>query len=275
MPLVERVDRGVVAVRADNPGPLTLEGTRTWLIGGDTVAVIDPGPDDPLHLDRIASEIADRPVAGVFLTHSHFDHAAAARTAADRWGPVHASAATLDRLDIAGVEIGDGTETCLDGTADRDAPRTLRALTTPGHSGDHLAFLILPSRDVITGDLILGRGSSMVAHPDGSVGAYLASLAKLASLRPGRLLPGHGPVVNDAAAKLREYADHRRERTDQVRAALDAGIGSMGALLTAVYGDLPAGVHEAAELSLRAHLKHLEDLGYDTSPMSEGITGRR
>jgi len=136
-------------------------------------------------------------------------------------------------------------------------------LATPGHSGDHLSYLHLPSRDVLTGDLVLGRGSSMVAHPDGSVGAYLASLARLASLRPARLLPGHGPVVLDSGRKLAEYGGHRRERTAQVHAAIESGVSSVGDLLDAVYGELPPGVRQAAELSLLAHLKHLEDLGYE------------
>ena len=119
----------------------------------------------------------------------------------------------------------------------------------------------------------------MVAHPDGSVGAYLASLARLVSLRPARLLPGHGPVVLDAEAKLGQYARHRRARTNHVQTAIRAGASTVDAMMEAVYGDLPAGVRRAAELSLLAHLQHLEELGYETprgiGGLSEGTTDRK
>jgi glyoxylase-like metal-dependent hydrolase (beta-lactamase superfamily II) len=267
-PRVETVAPGIVAVTADNPGPLTLEGTRTWVMGGHRLAIIDPGPDDDEHLDRVDRVIAGRPVAAVCLTHSHADHGAAADRAGRRWGSVHASAETLRRLGLQGIVLADGDEIVLD---EAGGPERLVALATPGHSGDHLAYLCLPGREILTGDLVLGRGSSMVAHPDGSVGAYLASLGRLAALRPSRLLPGHGPVVDEADARLADYAAHRRKRTEQVRAALDRGGRSIEELLAAVYGRLPAGVREAAELSLRAHLKHLEELGYE-SPASNGGT---
>ena len=252
---------------------MTLEGTRTWIIGVDRVAIVDPGPADAAHLERVSDAVGGRAVAALCLTHSHLDHAAAAAEAADRWGPVHASRETLARLDLEGIAIGRGDEIPL------GAGRALEVHPSPGHSGDHLAFLYLPSRDLLTGDLVLGRGSSMVAYPDGSVGAYLDSLDRLAELRPSRLLPGHGPVVEAAVERLREYAEHRRERTEQVRRALEAGARSLEALRSAVYGPLPDGVAEAANLSLLAHLEHLREAGYDVPARllqsSRRKTGRR
>lgn len=269
---IERVGPAVVGVTAENPGPLTLDGTRTWVVGLEAVAIVDPGPDDAVHLERVARVVAGRPVVAVCLTHAHADHSAAAGAAAARWAPIHASADTLSRLGATGVPLEEGGEVRL---GEGEGLRRLHAIETPGHSGDHLAFLLLPERDVLTGDLVLGRGSSMVAHPDGSVGAYLASLARLRALRPHRLLPGHGPVVEDAAAKLAEYAEHRLERTEQVRHAIETGARTISELLSAVYGTLPPGVVQAAELSLLAHLEHLEQIGYSVPGPSEGSTERR
>jgi len=255
-------------VTARNPGPLTLDGTRTWVIGTGAVAIVDPGPRDPEHLDRIAHAVGGRPVTAVLLTHSHADHSAAAEEARERWGRVHASAATLSRIGVEGASLAEGDEIEL------GLGESLAVFETPGHSGDHLAFLYLPRRDLLTGDLVLGRGSSMVAHPDGSVAAYLDSLARLAGLAPTRLLPGHGPPVTDAVERLQAYAAHRRQRTDQVREALAAGARSLDELRAAVYGELPAGVIEAAHLSLLAHLAHLRETGHDV-PRIRGSTGRR
>lgn len=251
---------GVVAVVAENPGPLTLDGTRTYVIGASHPVVLDPGPLDAPHLDRIEAALARRRAVAVCLTHAHADHAEAASAAAKRWrAGVRASAATLDRLGLDGEPLADGE--ALPGVDDASGP--FIALATPGHSGDHLCFFRETARDLFTGDLVLGEGSSMVAHPDGSVSAYLESLARLAGLEPARLLPGHGPPVEDAVAKLDAYAEHRLARTEQVRQALADGVRSFAGLRSAVYGELPAGVRRAADLSLLAHLEHLRELGLE------------
>jgi len=254
-----RLPEGFVAVTAPNPGPLTLEGTRTWIIGSDTVAIVDPGPLDRAHLDRVDSLVAGRPVTAVCLTHAHADHAEAAAEASRRWGRLHASAATLERLGLEGRCLRDGDEIAT------GSGRVLIALDTPGHSGDHLAYLCVPGREVLTGDLVLGQGSSMIAYPDGSVSAYLASLARLASLHPTRLLPGHGPLIHDPDARLAEYVGHRRARTEQVRTALAGKPTSRFAIRQAVYGVLPEGLDEAADLSLLATLEYLRESGEEVS----------
>lgn len=267
MSRLERPTEGLVAVVADNPGPLTLDGTRSYLVGGDRPALIDPGPDDPEHLDAIARTVGERAVAAVCLTHAHADHAGGARAAAAALdAPVAASPGTLDRLRLEGRVLRDGDAVEIDGGAGR-----LEALETPGHSEDHLCFLWRPPRALFTGDLVLGRGSSLVGHPDGSVGACLASLARLAALRPGALHPGHGPPVDAAVRKLEEYRAHRLERDEQVLAAVrDRGARSVAEIREAVYGPLTGDLARAAELSVRAHLVHLREVGHELPDLRGG-----
>ena len=143
---------------------------------------------------------------------------------------------------------------------------TLRILTSPGHSGDHLSYFLEPTRDLFTGDLVLGEGSSMIAAPDGSVRAYLQSLAKLAALQPSRLIPGHGPVVDAASEKLERSRVHRLERTEQVARALREGADSLESIRRAVYRDLPNSHHVAAELTIRAYLEYLAEEGHELPP---------
>jgi len=253
---------GVIAVVAENPGPLTLDGTRTYLVGGSRPIVLDPGPLDPAHLARIDAALGGRTPGAVCLTHAHADHAEAAAATADLWSaPLTASAATLARLEQRGTALADGDRLPL-------GEGWLRVIASPGHSGDHVCFLVEESRDLFTGDLVLGEGSSMVAHPDGSVSAYVASLRRLAEFEPARLLPGHGPPVRDAVAKLESYAAHRLERSEQVRQALADGVRSVAELREVVYGDLPPGVGRAADLSLLAHLAHLRELGLEVPRLS-------
>ena len=196
--------------------------------------------------------IGGRSVAAVCLTHSHADHAAAAAAAAGRWGELRASVATLARIGRKGRPLADDETIPLDGDL------RLRALATPGHSADHLCYLLEPAGTLFTGDLVLGEGSSMIVHPDGSVDAWLASLARLAALRPRRLLPGHGPPLEDAGPRLAAHRAHRLERVAQVRDALAGGARTPEQLRTAVYGDLPTSHQQAADLTLRAYLAYLE-----------------
>lgn len=248
---VSRRGPSVTAVRADNPGPLTLTGTQTYVIGTGPLIILDPGPRDEAHLARVDEVIAGRPVAAVCLTHAHSDHAASAAEAAARWGELRASSDTLDRVGSPGRALADD-EALEPGEGFR-----LRALPTPGHSADHLCYLLEPSRTLFTGDLVLGEGSTMIVHPDGSVEACLASLARLAALRPERLLPGHGPPVEDAIACLEECRAHRLRRVASVRRAVEAGARTPARIRAAVYGELPASHRAAADLTIRAYLAFL------------------
>jgi glyoxylase-like metal-dependent hydrolase (beta-lactamase superfamily II) len=247
-------------VLAPNPGPLTLDGTNTWLLaapGGRTV-VVDPGPGDPGHLDRVlaGATAAGRPVACVLLTHGHADHAEGARALAERAGaPVRA----LDprcRLGDEGLAGGDVVE--VDGLE-------LRVVATPGHSGDSLSFALPAGRALLTGDTVLGRGTSVVAHPEGRLGDYLDSLRRLheesAALGLEVLLPGHGPVLRDLPGVLAAYRAHREQRLAQVAAAVAEGHSSVEAVVASVYAGVDRALWPAAALSVAAQLAYLADAG--------------
>jgi glyoxylase-like metal-dependent hydrolase (beta-lactamase superfamily II) len=240
---------------APNPSPMTLEGTNTWVLRGPGEAscvVVDPGEADEEHLTRVA---ACGPVALVLLTHRHHDHAGGARRFAELTGaPVRA----LDPSLLLGSEaLGDGDVVAAAGVE-------LRVVGTPGHTSDSLSFLLDNDGDggpaVLTGDTILGRGTTVIAHPDGALGPYLESLRTLSRLAPGTaVLPGHGPELPDAPAAAAAYLAHREQRLEQVRAAL----AELGADATArqvvelVYADVDPVLWPAAELSVRAQLVHL------------------
>lgn len=246
---------GVRSVAADNAGPLTLDGTRSYLVGGLEAVLLDPGPGGAGAAERWRRLAGDARVCAILLTHSHPDHSAGAEAAADLFDTdVAASRGALLRLGLEGEALEDGTRVELDG-----GESALRAVETPGHSSDHLCFFRAGDGLLFTGDLVLGEGSSLVAYPDGSVGDYLRSLERLLELEPERILPGHGPDVQDARAKLREYRDHRMERDRQVWRAAREGARSVAEIRERVYGDLPPELRRAAEATICAHLVHLRE----------------
>jgi glyoxylase-like metal-dependent hydrolase (beta-lactamase superfamily II) len=236
----------VTRVVAPNPGPYTGPGTNTWILGaGPVVVVIDPGPDDDRHLAAIERKLAGATVGVVLVTHSHPDHL----PLAERLAAAHG--ASVRRY----PELGD-----------RDVVRVgtvnVTALYTPGHSADHLGFWLAEDRVVFTGDLVLGKGSSMVTYPEGDVAAYLRSLDRLLALEPRMLFPGHWDPVTDAMGKLREYRAHRLEREAQVLAQVRRSPGTARELTRRVYGSqLGDELLVAAEMTMRAHLQKLVDDG--------------
>jgi glyoxylase-like metal-dependent hydrolase (beta-lactamase superfamily II) len=241
-------------VLAPNPGPMTLDGTNTWLLsepGSASVLVVDPGPKSRKHLHAVATEVAEagQRVSRVLLTHGHPDHSAGARLFAEMVG---ATVAALDPRHRLGEPEGlhDGDVVTADGLE-------VHVLATPGHSADHLCF-VLPADDaVLTGDHVLGRGTSVVAHPDGRMGPYLESLRRLAEVGASTLLPGHGPVLPDAAGVIAYYIAHRAERQEQVLTALRAGARTPREIVERVYVDVDKKLHRAAEMSVRALLEML------------------
>lgn len=233
-------------VLAPNPGPMTLEGTNTWVLRAPGVAscvVIDPGP---LHEDHLAEVAACGPVEAVLLTHGHHDHSEGARRFAELTGaPVRA----LDPAHRLGGEgLGDGDVVVAAGLE-------VRVAATPGHSADSLSF-VLPDA-VLTGDTILGRGTTVVSHPDGVLGDYLDSLRRLRELGDLMVLPGHGPELACAGAAAEHYLAHREQRLDQVRAALAAGATTADEVLEIVYADVDRVLWPAARLSVLAQLAYL------------------
>jgi glyoxylase-like metal-dependent hydrolase (beta-lactamase superfamily II) len=239
-------------VVAPNPGPFTGPGTNSWIVGdGPALVVIDPGPDDDGHMAALRRAVGAHAVGVVLVTHGHADHLALAERFA---GACHARVARHPDL--------------ADGDVVRIGELSLTALHTPGHAADHLAFWMPDDRVLFTGDLVLGRGSSRVAYPEGDVAAYLRSLERVAELRPRLLFPGHWDPVTGAEAKIAEYREHRLARERQVVEELAAGgPGTARALTERVYAAELAGADgreqllRAAEMTLRAHLRKLVDEG--------------
>lgn len=222
----------IARVVAPNPGPMTLEGTNTYVVGAEPALVIDPGPDDRGHVDAVAAEGERRGwIGGVLLTHSHADHSA--------------GAGMLD----APVLWGDG----------RADPGPFTAVPTPGHARDHVCFVL--DGACFSGDLILGWGSSYVPPDGGSLAAYMDSLRRVQALDLDLLCPGHGPFVTDPAAKIAEYLDHRLDRERKLVAALDGGERSRARLLDAAWDDVPPELRGPAAQVMQAHLEKLEGEG--------------
>ena len=256
-----RFGERATGVLAPNPNMMTLDGTNTWVLrepGARRCVVVDPGPEIASHLDAVA-DVAG-PVADVLLTHGHLDHSEAARSFAERMG---CGVRALDPAHRLGSEgLGDGDVVEVDGLE-------IRVVGTPGHTADSLSFW-LPAEDaVLTGDTVLGRGTTVVAHPDGQLGAYLDSLHRLHALASDRgvaaVWPGHGPVIDDALGVLDFYLAHRAERLAQVRVALADLAGLPGgmpqdparAVVEKVYADVDPVLWGAAELSVRAQIDYL------------------
>ncbi|GAA1898108.1 MBL fold metallo-hydrolase [Lapillicoccus jejuensis] len=239
-------------VLEDNPGPMTLDGTNTWVLhepGADEAVVVDPGELDEPHLRAVADLVEARGarVALVLLTHGHHDHADGAERFADLVGaPVRGAG--------RGAELADGERIEAGGL-------DLRVVRTPGHTSDSVSFVLPADRALLTGDMVLGRGTTVVAWPDGELGAYLRSLDVMSALADGgevaTVLPGHGPVLGDAAGVLASYRRHRLERLEQVRRAVAGGATDARAVVETVYADVPREVWPAAELSVRAQLDFL------------------
>jgi glyoxylase-like metal-dependent hydrolase (beta-lactamase superfamily II) len=231
----------VSRVVAPNPGPYTGPGTNTWIVGaGPVVVVIDPGPDDDAHLDALNRRLSGKTVGVVLVTHGHPDHLPLAERFARQF---HASVRRHPGL--------------RDGDIVRAGTLNLTTLYTPGHSADHLCFVIEEDHAIFTGDLILGQGSSMVTYPEGDIAAYLRSLDRLAALQPRLLFPGHWDPVTEAMAKVEEYRSHRLDREAQILAEVRRGDGTAPVLTRRVYGDLDDKLMVAAEMTLRAHLSKL------------------
>jgi glyoxylase-like metal-dependent hydrolase (beta-lactamase superfamily II) len=232
---------------------MTLDGTNTWVLcepGSDEVVVVDPGPLDESHLHRVADHVAEtgRRVALTLLTHGHLDHAEGAGRFHELTGaPVRA--------------FGRGHDDVRPGEAIRVGGLEVLAVHTPGHTRDSFSFVLPADTTLLTGDTVLGRGTSVVAWPDGNLEAYLDSLGRIGELtRSGAvasILPGHGPYVADAAATVTFYLRHRAERLDQVRRALAAGDRTAREVVERVYADVPRSVWPAAEQSVQAQLDYL------------------
>lgn len=224
---------------ADNPSPLTGAGTNSFVIGGKDLAVIDPGPDLAAHQDALRAAVGDARVRAVLLTHHHADHAEGAAAFARSVG-----APVLDFTTLAdGAEVaGQGWRLC--------------ALHTPGHTADHLSFHWVEEDVLFCGDVVMGWSSTLIAPPEGDLVDYMRTLDRIAALAPRRLYPAHGDPVEDAVARCRELAHHRRARTAAILAVLEDGPASAESLAARIY-DVPPALLPAAVLNVAAHLNAL------------------
>jgi glyoxylase-like metal-dependent hydrolase (beta-lactamase superfamily II) len=238
----------IMRVLAPNPSIYTLEGTNTWVVGESPSIVIDPGPDIAPHLDEIARAAGS--VAAVLVTHDHEDHAPGAPPFAERVGaPVFAF-----RSDGA-QHLRDGQRFVAGGGVE------VVAAYTPGHSSDHVAFVVPSEGALFTGDAVVGRGTSFIDPPDGDLIQYLRSLRRMQELHPRTIYPGHGPVVLDAAAKLAWYISHREDRERQVLEVIGGGKRTIADLVETIYANHPPEVRALAARSVLAHLLKLEGEG--------------
>jgi glyoxylase-like metal-dependent hydrolase (beta-lactamase superfamily II) len=248
--VAEQLSTLVTRLLAPNPSPMTLTGTNTYLIGEAELAVVDPGPDLPEHIDAIVESLRriGKPAISL-VTHHHEDHLPAARHLRERLGIPIAGHAELPSVDRA---LDHDQRITLAGA-------TIRALHTPGHTWDHVCYFLDEEQAVFAGDLVAGTGSLVVGAGRGELAASLRSLALLETLDPTVIYPGHGPVVADAMARLAEYIAHRADREQQVVSGLTAGLETIESLVDRIYVGIPDGLRGHAARNLQAHLFKLED----------------
>ncbi|MGY3203147.1 MBL fold metallo-hydrolase [Streptomyces sp. TE5632] len=250
-----------VNVLAPNASAMTLDGTNTWILSEPDSAraiVVDPGPLDEGHLRNVVdtAERAGKRVALTLLTHGHPDHAESATRFAELTGTKVRALDPELRLGDEGLSGGDVIE--VDGLE-------LRVVPTPGHTADSLSFHLPADGAVLTGDTVLGRGTTVVSHPDGRLGDYLDTLRRLRSLTVDdgvhTVLPGHGPVLEDAQGAVEYYLAHRAHRLAQVETAVENGRLTPSEVVAHVYADVDRSLWPAAELSVRAQLEYLREHG--------------
>lgn len=244
MPRTDLADHGIVGLRAANPGPFTLSGTNTWIVGSDPGWLVDPGPALDEHRAAIVSELERRGgLGGIALTHDHNDHADGVDAIRQRFDvPLAAGRGVADVRLVDGSEFG-----------------PLHAIATPGHAPDHFAFI--SGRAVLSGDAVLGEGSVFIAPDPGSLNGYLEGLRRLRAFELELLLPGHGPVVTEPHERLDQYIEHRLDRERRLVAALELGARSIDDLLDAAWTEVPEVLRPAATVTLAAHLDKLADEG--------------
>ncbi|HET9303046.1 MAG TPA: MBL fold metallo-hydrolase [Propionibacteriaceae bacterium] len=247
-------------IRAPNPGPMTLDGTNTWVITDEHegAVLVDPGPVIQTHIEAILAACTPRLVT-IVLTHRHLDHSEAAAMLAARAGCGVRAADPQFRIGPDGLDRGDVLTV---------GALRLEVFETPGHTSDSRSLLLAGpdgASRLITGDMVLGRGTTVITYPDGDLAAYFASLDLMehlvSTLKVVELLPGHGPTVTDPLPWLSFYRSHRHQRLDEIRAALAAGDRTVAEIVARVYADVDRSVWPAAEQSVRAQLDYLHQQG--------------
>lgn len=261
-PLIRRVI-------ARNPGPFTYTGTGVYIIGHGDVAVIDPGPDQPGHLDVLLKAVAGERVTHIFVTHGHMDHSPAARPLAEATGAViyGAEGEPIPTESEVRMEAGDDLTFrpdvgIADGQVIAGAGWTMQAIFTPGHTSHHVAYALREENALFSGDHIMGWSTTVISPPDGDMADYFRSLEKVRDADYATIWPTHGPPIStDVRGFVQAYIDHRRGREAQILEALRAGPSSIRALVPKLYADVDPRLHPAACHSVLAHVIQLTNEG--------------
>jgi glyoxylase-like metal-dependent hydrolase (beta-lactamase superfamily II) len=264
---VDRLSPLIRRVIAPNPGPFTYTGTGTYLVGHKDLAVIDPGPEIPAHLEALLRATDGERVSAILVTHTHRDHSPLARPLAEAagariWGlpPPHVAEASV-RLDEGHDRAFSPDVLAIDGLRITGPGWTLEALATPGHASNHVCYALLEENVLFSGDHVMGWSTTVIAPPDGDMGDYYASLDKVAARAFSRLMPTHGPPVEDVGPFLAAYKAHRLERERQILDQLAQGPASIPDMVRAIYAGVDPRLHPAAAQSVQAHLIFLERTG--------------
>ena len=276
-----RVSPRIRRVVANNPGAFTFTGTGTYIVGNGTVAVIDPGPDDGAHLAVLLSAVEGETVSHVLVTHTHRDHAPLARPFADAVGALVLAARPPARETHASGGLDEAEDQTFrpdvilnDGDRLAGPDWTLETLATPGHASNHLAFALIEENALFSGDHVMGWATSVVAPPDGDMGAYMESLDRVTARGFDVLWPTHGAPVTEAAPFLEAYRAHRLEREAQILMRLAAGDQTIGEMVPVLYAAVDERLWPAASLSVLAHLIDLVRRGIVRSEADPALDGR-
>jgi glyoxylase-like metal-dependent hydrolase (beta-lactamase superfamily II) len=275
---------GLARVTAPNASAYTFTGTNSFLIGAERIALLDPGPDDPAHLESLRRALDGRPLAAILLTHTHRDHSASAARLAQSYGvPLwfggpHRLSRPLRRFERNPIKrscdwhlVPD--RTLHDGETIVAGDVSVTVHTTPGHCANHLAFGLTGTEILLSGDHVMGWNSTLIAVPDGAMADYFASLDKIIALPYRRYHPAHGGPIADGPSHAAALKAHRQTRNEQLRAAVQAGAHTLGAVVKAIYPTQPAKIRLAARMTMEAHVEYLEALGL--LRVQRGIFGMR
>ena len=276
---------GVRRIMADNPGPFTFKGTLSYIVGSGKVAIVDPGPDNPAHIAALLEAVRNETVTHIFVTHTHRDHSPAVPAIKHATGATvcaegpHRAARPLfigeqRRLDHSGDMDFRPDVALKDGEVVRGDGWTIEAVTTPGHTANHMVYAFKENNVLFAGDHVMGWATSIVAPPDGAMSDYMASLAKLAKRKEAIYFPGHGPAIKDAGRFVNYYILHRKAREASILHRLGKGATDIPTIVRAIYIGIDPRLTGAAGLSVLAHMEDLVTRGLvatDGPPAIDGV----